>query len=277
MKTKKLVISVILSFCVVPVSQILSQLIASGCLMIGLPEFICNIMVGILYIFGAYGLLKLLCKKYIKEDLSNYNMPRFKIDMKWLIVAFALPVLVSAVYLLFVDGVYVGSDMGITEKLSVISLGVFFTGFGAGFVEEMVFRGIMMTAIEKKFNRKIAIIVPSLLFGAVHIIGMNFNLLSCILVLAAGTMVGIMFSLIAATTNSVWNSAIVHAVWNMIIIGGGLVIDTEARQNALCTYVLNNKSFVLTGGEFGIESSVIAVVGYCVVSLIIIHSNKKKI
>lgn len=63
----------------------------------------------------------------------------------------------------------------------------------------------------------------------------------------------------------------------MLIIGGGLVIDTEARQNALCTYVLNNKSFVLTGGEFGIESSVIAVVGYCVVSLIIIHSNKKKI
>ena len=135
----------------------------------------------------------------------------------------------------------------------------------------------MMSAIEKRFNKKVAIIVPSLLFGLVHIIGMGFDILSCILVIVAGTMVGVMFSLIASETNSVWNSAIVHAVWNIIIIGGILWVGREPDEYSLFSYVLDAKSFLLTGGEFGIESSVIAVVGYCVVSLITIHSNKKKI
>lgn len=41
----------------------------------------------------------------------------------------------------------------------------------------------------------------------------------------AGTMVGIMFSMIAIESGSVWNSGIVHSLWNIIIIGGGLSIS----------------------------------------------------
>lgn len=42
------------------------------------------------------------------------------------------------------------------------------------------------------------------------------------------------------------------------------------------TYVLSSKSFVLTGGEFGIESSVIALLGYIAVVVIAGYMNKKK-
>lgn len=42
------------------------------------------------------------------------------------------------------------------------------------------------------------------------------------------------------------------------------------------TYVLDTKSFVFTGGEFGIESSVIALTGYVAVALIAICMIKKK-
>jgi len=133
-----------------------------------------------------------------------------------------------------------------------------------------------MSVIEKRFNKKIAIIVPSVLFGLVHIIGMGFNLLSCALVLLAGTMVGIMFSLIASETKSIWNSAIVHVFWNIIIIGGILWIGTEFDEYSLFSYILDEKSFLLTGGEFGIESSIIAVIGYSLVCLLAVLSNKKK-
>ena len=183
--------------------------------------------------------------------------------------------LVTICYLLF-NGSFEENVMDLNAKLSLVSAGIFSTGFGAGIVEEIVFRGIIMNAVEKRFHKKAAIIAPSLLFGFVHIIGMNFNLLSCVLVIIAGTMVGIMFSLIASETKSIWNSAIVHAVWNIIIIGGILNIGTAFDEYSLYSYILETNSFVITGGEFGIESSVIAVMGYCLVSLFVVLTERKK-
>jgi len=276
MKTRKMILSIILSLLALVVAQILSQLVASIVILIKIPYFIANILAGILYVAFAYLLIKLLCEKYIKGNMSDYNIPSFKIEIKWCVVAVLLPLIITAFYILFVPASFEQNVLDINSKLDLLSSGIFFTGFGAGIVEEMVFRGIMMSVIEKRFNKKIAIIVPSVLFGLVHIIGMGFNLLSCAFVLLAGTMVGIMFSLIASETKSIWNSAIVHVFWNIIIIGGILWIGTEFDEYSLFSYILDEKSFLLTGGEFGIESSIIAVIGYSLVCLLAVLSNKKK-
>lgn len=276
MKTRKMILGIILSLLALVVAQILSQLVASIAVLVKIPSFIANILAGILYVVFAYLLIRLLCKKYIKGDMSDYNIPSFKIEMKWCAVAVLLPLIIITFYILFVPGSFEQNVLDVNSKLDLLSAGIFFTGFGAGIVEEMVFRGIMMSVIEKRFNKKIAIIVPSVLFGLVHIIGMGFNVLSCALVLLAGTMVGIMFSLIASETKSIWNSAIVHALWNIIIIGGILWIGIEFDEYSLFSYVLDTKSFLLTGGEFGIESSIIAVIGYGLVCLLVVLPNKKK-
>ena len=81
-------------------------------------------------------------------------------------------------------------------------------------------------------------------------------------------MVGVMFSLIALQSGSVWNSGIVHAVWNIVIIGGGLSIGETADAHAVVSYVLESRSFAVTGGQFGIEASVISLAGYCIVAAI---------
>lgn len=276
MKTGKMILSIILSILVLVVAQVLAQLLGSVLVLIKIPAFIANMAAGILYIIIAYFLLKLICKKLLKGDMSEYNIPAFKIEIKWVIVAILLPLTVTAFYILFVPGSFEQNVLDITSKLNLLSAGIFFTGFGAGIVEEMVFRGILMGAIEKRFNKIVAIIVPSVLFGFVHILGMGFAPLSCALVLVAGTMVGIMFSLIASTTKSIWNSAIVHAFWNIIIIGGVLWTGTEFDEYSLYSYVLESKSFLLTGGEFGIESSIVAVVGYVVVCVIAWLGSKKQ-
>lgn len=153
--------------------------------------------------------------------------------------------------------------------------GIFLAGVGAGVVEELLFRGLLMNAVIQKYGRAAGIFGPSVLFALLHIIGMNFSLLSCVQVMVAGTFVGVMFSLIALEGRSVWNSAIVHAVWNMIIIGGGLVIGTKIDEYAVCSYVLETRSFLLTGGEFGIESSVVSIIGYLAVSLAAVWMMKR--
>ena len=95
---------------------------------------------------------------------------------------------------------------------------------------------------------------------------MDFSIISSLLVLIAGTMVGIMFSMVAIESGSVWNSGIVHSLWNILIIGGGLSISEKADEYSVMTYVLDSKDFVFTGGEFGIESSVISLFGYIIVA-----------
>lgn len=86
---------------------------------------------------------------------------------------------------------------------------------------------------------------------------------------------GIMFSMIAIESDSVWNSGIVHAIWNIIMIGGGLAIGQKADQFSVMTYVLDAKSFAVTGGEFGMEASVISLVGYIIVTGVAFFGNKE--
>lgn len=198
--------------------------------------------------------------------MSDFCIPKCRIQIKWAVAAVLLPVFVSAVYLLL-PGSYESNPLDAGAKLAFVTRGIFLAGLGAGVTEELLFRGLLMNAVIKKWGRTVGILVPSALFASLHIIGMNFSLASCIQVMVAGTMVGVMFSFIALEGRSVWNSAIVHGVWNMIIIGGGLTIGTEINEYSVSSYVLETRAFLLTGGEFGIESSVVAIIGYIVVSL----------
>lgn len=258
------------------VAQVLAGAIASIFVLLKIPEGICNIIAGVLYLGLAYLFLKLLVNKLFKMSQNELGMPGFCIKWKWILVAFMLPIVVKGAYLLLFDGEYIFTNTNGSKVFSTITAGIFFTGIAAGFVEEMVFRGVILNLLKKKWNIKVAVILPSVLFGIVHILGMKFSFISCLQVVIAGTVVGIMFSMIAIESGSVWNSGIVHAVWNIVIIGGGLSIGEKADEYSVMTYVLNSKTFAITGGEFGIESSVISLIAYIVVASIAFVMIKKK-
>lgn len=259
-------------------AQITAQVIASVFVAIKMPSGICNIIAGMIYVGLTYFVLKLFIRKTMKLPISDFGMSKFKIKTRWLFIAIVFPFIIKGSYLFLFHGEYVSSNMNGNQIFNTLSAGIAFTGIAAGFVEEMVFRGVILHALEKSWNMKIAVIVPSLLFGIVHILGQNFSIGSCLLVVLAGTMVGIMFSMIAIESGSVWNSGIVHAAWNVVIIGGGLAIGEKIDPYSVMTYVLDSKSFAITGGEFGIESSVISLIGYIIVvgiACMMITSRKK--
>lgn len=276
MRTGKAIGGALAAIFILIAAQILAQLAASLLVLGKLPESICNITAGVLYVGFAFVLLKLLSQRLLKMEMHDLGMPRFSIKPKWVIAGVLLPVTVKAVYLLFFPGKYISSGMNGNQIFSTLSAGIVFTGIAAGFVEEMVFRGVVLNLLKEKWNIKIAVLLPSVVFGLVHIIGMDFSIISSLLVIIAGTMVGIMFSVIAIEGGSVWNSGMVHALWNIFIIGGGLSIGDKADEYSVMTYVLASKAFALTGGEFGIESSVIALAGYIAVALAAILMIGKK-
>ena len=278
MSTKKAIGISFVAIFILVITQVIAQAIASIFTIIHVPYGICNIIAGVVYAGLSYFLLKIFISKVIKLPVSDFGLPKFKIKIRWGIVAVLLPVIIKGSYLLIFNGKYVSSNMNGNQIFNTLSAGIAFTGIAAGFVEEMVFRGVILNALKKRWNVKVAVIVPSMLFGIVHVLGQDFSIGSCLLVIIAGTMVGVMFSMIAIESGSVWNSGIVHAIWNIVIIGGGLAIGEKMDPYSVMTYVLDSKVFAITGGEFGIESSVISLIGYIIVAgiaFIMIKSNRK--
>ncbi len=275
MKTGKMILTIIASVGFLLFVSVVQQLVMMLCSMVGIPAWLYHIVGGVSYAVLAYILVRLYCTKYLGEEMSDFCIPKCRIQIKWAVAAVLLPVFVSAVYLLL-PGSYESNPLDAGTKAAFVTRGIFLAGLGAGVAEELLFRGLLMNAVIKKWGRAAGILAPSALFASLHIIGMNFSLASCIQVMVAGTMVGVMFSFIALEGRSVWNSAIVHGVWNMIIIGGGLTIGTEINEYSVSSYVLETRAFLLTGGEFGIESSVVAIIGYIVVSLAAVWMIRRK-
>ncbi|MGK0577908.1 CPBP family intramembrane glutamic endopeptidase [Macrococcus capreoli] len=217
----------------------------------------------ILYIIFAFLLIFLLCHKVLKINLTDIRILPFKVKGIWIASAIILPTIVL-LFLIFSGGEWKTANVSTIQMLKVLFTSIICYGIAPAIVEEMVFRGVIMSLLENKFNRFIAIVCPSILFGALHTIGNPMNVLSFIQLLVAGTLVGILFSLIAVESGSIWNSAIVHGLWNTVFIGSIMHIGNDNSAHAIFSYELISHSFIITGGDFGIEASLPAIIGYII-------------
>lgn len=127
----------------------------------------------------------------------------------------------------------------------------------SGVFEELLFRGALFRIVEEWLGSWISLAVSSLVFGFVHL----FN--------PAGTVIGALYISIEAglllaaaymVTRRLWLSIGIHMAWNYTqsaifsgIVSGGVAAPGLIRSNI-------KGPAVLTGGSFGLESSVIAFV-----------------
>lgn len=262
--TLKAILSVIAAIVIMLVCQLAAELLGSLAMAAGAPEALGVAVMGIAYTLLGLWLLRLYCAKLLHWELSELRIPRLGFRPVWIAVSLALPLLVSAVYLLL-PGKWSVGDLGADNVSYVLAAALLYIGMSAGVVEEVLFRGLVMTVLQRRWNTAAAVIVPSVLFALLHVFNAPLDALSFIQLLLAGTAVGIMFSLITLESGSIWNSALVHAVWNVVIIGRILNIGGAADDSALVSYVMGSDSFLLTGGNFGIEASVVSVAGYAAV------------
>ena len=269
--------AIVLSIIVLVVAQMLSFSISELPLNVGVPLAFCNILAGVLYVVFAFLGVKLLCQKLLKVSLTELRIPHLKIKPVWIISAFAMPALVLVIAMLL-GGHWEINTFNTEERNATLTGAIFFYGLATGIVEELIFRGVIMRCLEKRFNMQIAIIVPSVLFGLLHIIGNDLDFVSIVQLLIAGSIVGVLFSLIAYESNSVWNNALVHGIWNMALIGGILYIGNKADNSSIFNFILDNKSFLISGGDFGIEASVISILAYLLfIALAAVQIRRKSI
>ena len=224
-------------------------------------------------------LVWLYVNKVLKKPLRDFRICKPRNIVIWTLCGLALPVAVSAFFILFTQGTFTASGFDTAQNIRIILRAVFSSCLVAGITEELIFRGLIMRLLENRWNKAVAVVVPSVCFGLLHILNIEApNVSDIIILVIAGTAVGIMFSLIAIESGSIWASAFVHGVWNLVIIGGILEIGAEP-SSSIFTYTLASRSALLTGGAFGIESSLPSIVGYFVViclALILLRNTSRE-
>jgi membrane protease YdiL (CAAX protease family) len=127
----------------------------------------------------------------------------------------------------------------------------------SGIFEELLFRGVLFRSVEDLFGSWISLLVSSLVFGLVHLFNPAGTLIGAIYIsIEAGLLLAAAYML----TRRLWLSIGFHIAWNYTqsaifsgIVSGGVTDPGLIRSNI-------KGPEILTGGSFGLESSVIAFV-----------------
>ncbi len=187
-------------------------------------------------------------------------LKRIKISSALLVVLYTLllyPLVtfVNSLSLLFVDNAALEiADQLVGEPmwLMILSMGVF-----GPFMEEIVFRGILLQSYQRSGRIIGSIILSSVLFGAFH---MNFNQF------AYGAVMGVMFALLVEATGSVAASFIAHAAFNTaetILMYTSFDAITEATD-LLEEYDLQNEILMSIGVYF-----ILAIIGTAIAMCVV--------
>ena len=152
-----------------------------------------------------------------------------------------------------VFGAYRILGWGSTEDLLEI---VLLTGVVAGFVEEVLLRGIIFRWLEEFAGSWAALLVSSLIFGFMHQMNPGASIWSSLAIsIEAGVLLGGAYML----TRNLWLAIGLHAGWN---VTQGFVWGVPVSGNPFVGMVesgLYGPDW-LSGGAFGLEASVIALV-----------------
>ena len=141
--TRKAILTMCIGLFIMGIAQGISSLIYR----LKIPVSIKSVAFGVLYITITYILVRLSCKKLLHISLKDCRINKPNIQAKWLISAIMLPIFVSAV-LLGTPGELIKNNLSGVRLTNIIVRSIFVVGLGAGVVEEMIFRGVIMTALE---------------------------------------------------------------------------------------------------------------------------------
>ena len=164
------------------------------------------------------------------------------------LVVFSLVVAVAAAI-----GVYRVTGEGDTGGLLPALIG---PAIFAAVSEEMLFRGILFRWIEEFGGSWAALVVTSALFGAAHLLNPGATILAAVgIAFEAGVLLGAAYML----TRSLWLPMGIHAAWNFT---QGEIFDVPVSGTHVHGLLVARLSGppLLTGGRFGLEASLIAMV-----------------
>ena len=169
-------------------------------------------------------------------------------------------------------GLLIGAGLYTSCELILMALGIYrINGFNplsymipaiamalsSSIFEELLFRGVLFRSVETWFGSWAALLVSSLVFGLTHLVNPQGTIEGALFIaVEAGILLAAAFML----TRRLWLSIGFHMAWNYTqsAIFSGVVSGNDAQQG-LIRSTMKGPDW-LTGGSFGVESSVLALV-----------------
>ncbi|MDD7463376.1 MAG: CPBP family intramembrane glutamic endopeptidase [Anaerococcus sp.] len=166
------------------------------------------------------------------------------------------------------------ADLSLNKNLNMTYLILFTLGWMLqGFSEELICRSLFMNGFTAFVPIRSAILFNALIFSFIHIGNDSVNIIALINLFLSG----ISYSLIFYLKDSIWMVAGAHAFWNMI---QGNVFGISVSGFAIARSTIFRSSLqgsnLLTGGEFGIEASILCTLVEALVVYVLIKIIKKR-
>jgi uncharacterized protein len=138
----------------------------------------------------------------------------------------------------------------------------------SGFTEEIIMRGLFFRLVEGWLGSWIALILSAALFGAAHLGNDNATLLAgAAIALEAGVSLAALYML----TRRLWAVIGLHAAWNFAQGGIFGVAVSGFQMNGLLVPRISGPD-LLTGGFFGAEASLPAIVVMTLFGLAVLYA-----
>jgi membrane protease YdiL (CAAX protease family) len=138
----------------------------------------------------------------------------------------------------------------------------------AAVTEEVIFRGVLFRIVEERLGTWGALVLTGLLFGLMHLFNENASLWGALAIaVEAGGMLGAAY----VATRRLWLPIGLHFGWNFAEAGiFGTAVSGEDEPHGLLDATLSGSTLV-SGGDFGPEASLAAVVAGLLVAAVFLR------
>ena len=206
-------------------------------------------LIAILFVLAAYKLAIVRLGEHPKDDLKLRDAPKgLGLGLLAGFVIFSAVVGVAAILDVYNISGYSGTSRLLLDLVTIAII--------PGFMEELLFRGILFRWIEQFAGSWVALLLTSALFGLAHIMNPNATWFSSFAIaVEAGVLLGGAYML----TRNLWVPMGLHAAWNFT---QGFIFDVNVSGIEEHGLVEAHPSgpVLLSGGQFGPEASIIALI-----------------
>ena len=216
------------------------------------------------YIFSA-GILLFFVKYFEKTTLDYFgfskenNLVAFKVGLGLAILS-----LVGIVGILLMSN-NISLTLSKDLKIGIIIILVILV-LMQGFLEEIVFRGYLMTRLAAKKGKWLAILLSSIFYLVFRMSNPSSSKLDLINIF----LISIVMSLLYWYFDNILVIAIFHAFWNCIsgVILGFNISGIRVSDSLFAVKAISDKQ-ILIGGSYGIEGSIITTVFFAILGLLV--------
>jgi membrane protease YdiL (CAAX protease family) len=207
-----------------------------------------NLVIAIIQCILAVWCYTLLYRYFEKRQITELSSTSF---LKNAIPGFLTGIVLQSliVLVLYLAGGYVITRINPASFM----VPAFTVALTAGFVAEIIIRGILFRLVEEKMGTVITICIMMLLFMVMHLGGEGSTKLS---VLAVSMQAGFLLSAVYTLTRNLWFPIFLHFAWDFAEPGiFGAINPGNSIEKSLFTCHINGP-YIFTGGPLGPVNSI---------------------